>query len=150
MIAPDGPDSVLSSLEELRNPRRALERLYELVDGLVSAVESSLCDTAGCSNVTVPLLYMGEKFEVWLDSWRDVRRELRKPLKDKSDKPEKAKKKKDKPEKDKKDKPEKDTGVTVPVYDGFTYDLSKIPEIFDKARRPERGRDQAREIEDST
>ncbi|KAH8083944.1 diphosphoinositol-pentakisphosphate kinase [Aureococcus anophagefferens] len=39
-IAPDGPDSVLRALKALGNPRRALDALYDLVDGLVAAVEA--------------------------------------------------------------------------------------------------------------
>lgn len=90
-IAPDGPASVLSALRQLENPRRALDRLYDLVDGLVVAVEAR-------ADKLPDVLYMGETRRVWLDSWRDVKRELRCD----------------------------DSEVR--------YDLSKIPEIFDKVR----------------
>ncbi|KAJ8613248.1 hypothetical protein CTAYLR_004550 [Chrysophaeum taylorii] len=93
LVAPDGPASVLDALRRLGNPRRALDELYDLVDGLVRALERhDDDDDVAC--------YMGETRRVWLDSWRDVRTELRKP-------------------------------VQPPDW---RYDLSKIPEIFDKVR----------------
>ena len=92
-IAPDGPDSVLRALKALGNPRRALDALYDLVDGLVAAVEAHFGHDCALT------LYMGETFRVWLDSWQSVRKELK-----------------------------RDNNDAAP------YDLSKIPEIFDKVR----------------
>lgn len=92
-IAPDGPDSVLRALKALGNPRRALDALYDLVDGLVAAVEAHFGHDRALT------LYMGETFRVWLDSWQSVRKELK-----------------------------RDNNDAAP------YDLSKIPEIFDKVR----------------
>lgn len=85
LIAPDGPDSVLRALRELGNPLGALRDLYEEIDGFVNRVAHHEPDV---------VLYMGESFGVWLDSWKCIRREF---------------------------------------YEE-TFDLSKIPEIFDKLR----------------
>lgn len=96
LIAPDGPASVLTALRKLENPRKALDRLYSLVDGLVLAFEPCVAD-----GKEEKMLYMGETPRVWLDSWRDVRAELRRTSKG---------------------------GQSTEQR----YDLSKIPEIFDK------------------
>ena len=66
-IAPDGPDSVLRALKALGNPRRALDALYDLVDGLVAAVEAHFGHDCALT------LYMGETFRVWLDSGQQKR-----------------------------------------------------------------------------
>lgn len=101
LIAPDGPASVLAALRELGNPRKALDRLYALVDGLVVAFERAHDNADACTT-----LYMGETLRVWLDSWRDVRLELRRIV-------------------------DKDNNSSL-AEERLEYDLSKIPEIFDK------------------
>mmetsp|Transcript_9745 Transcript_9745/g.33689 ORF Transcript_9745/g.33689 Transcript_9745/m.33689 type:complete len:1217 (+) Transcript_9745:54-3704(+) len=118
LIAPDGPASVISALRSLGNPRTALDQLYDLVDSLVEAV--SFADYPPEMS-----LYMGESCEVWLDSWKDVRKELRRTAK---------KEKKYKDTKKEPPAPEKADPPAAEAAPGAVYDLSKIPEIFDKVR----------------
>jgi len=58
LIAPDGPESVLAALHKLGNPRHSLEKLFELVDGLIKALEGQAVDADRP-------LYMGETFRIW-------------------------------------------------------------------------------------
>mmetsp|Transcript_13389 Transcript_13389/g.41332 ORF Transcript_13389/g.41332 Transcript_13389/m.41332 type:complete len:634 (-) Transcript_13389:17-1918(-) len=71
LIAPDGPAAVLRALRCIKNPKKALDELWALVDALVESV-ADIDEDEG------PALYMGETFRVWADSWRSMRKEFRK------------------------------------------------------------------------
>mmetsp|Transcript_20184 Transcript_20184/g.30750 ORF Transcript_20184/g.30750 Transcript_20184/m.30750 type:complete len:759 (-) Transcript_20184:58-2334(-) len=122
-IAPDGPASVLAALRQIKNPKKALENLYALVDGLVNALEAYCLSTNADPEQK---LYMGETLRVWLDSWRDVRSELRKKHN--------PKKKDDIAKKKHEDDDNEEDNIQKLEKEDWHYDLSKIPEIFDKVR----------------